>query len=102
MSADDRPVSDPTGHVEQLNLVGVLDRQCPGGLARRRRRDPHLQLPQAATVAISTAMSMIMSSWPPTRPSSPQRRKMSFAGTPYRAAACSACNKKLEYTPAQP
>jgi MmyB-like transcription regulator ligand binding domain len=54
------------------------------------------QAPAAVRRARSAAMSVIMSSWPPTVRSRPHSSRMSRTGTPNRSAARSACSRKLE------
>ncbi len=53
-----------------------------------------------AAATRSRAMSVIMSSWPPTMPRRPASTRIERVSRPYRAAAVSACRRKLEYTPA--
>src|SRR5271156_6852575 len=48
----------------------------------------------------SRAISTSMSSWPPTIPRRPASSRRVRASMSYRAAADSACRRKLEYTPA--
>ena len=50
--------------------------------------------------ASSRATSIIMSSCPPTTFCLPSSKRMSFASTPYRAAARFECSRKEPYTPA--
>ena len=45
------------------------------------RRPQVARQPSSRVRASSRATSMIMSSWPPTSPSSPQRRRISCVGT---------------------
>jgi hypothetical protein len=61
---------------------------------------PGQRVPRGRAVR-SRAMSMSWSSWPPTSLRRPASSSSARTSAPYRAAADSACRRKLEYTPAE-